>query len=327
MTGRLTVLTTPSTDPYHNLGLEEYLLDRVRPGECILYLWQNQRTVVIGRNQNAESECRFRLLEQEGGHLARRLSGGGAVYHDLGNLNFTFLMPTEDFDKEKQTDVILAAVQKAGIRAEKSGRNDLTVDGRKFSGHAFYHSGSKSYHHGTLMVEVDQEPMARYLNVSPLKLQAKGVQSVRSRTGNLRDWKPGLTIEELKQHLMDAFQEIYGFSAELRTEADLDSAALEQYRRKFASPEWLYGTAEPLDFSREARFGWGTVRVDWSVKDGAISRAALWSDGLEADYLQEAPARIRGVPAERSALEQALAAGGGEEYSRMAADLAALITQ
>ena len=183
----LYVIRSREVDPRHNLALEEYLLQGVKSGECILYLWQNQRTVVIGRNQHAENECHIQALEADGGYLVRRLSGGGAVYHDLGNVNFTIVTTRENFDVDRQTEVILRAVQKVGLRAEKNGRNDLTVEGRKFSGHSYYKSGSQCFHNGTIMVDVDKEPLEKYLNISLLKLRAKGVKSVRSRVANLRE--------------------------------------------------------------------------------------------------------------------------------------------
>ena len=170
-----------SYDPHFNLAVEKHLLDRVAPGECILYLWQNQNTVVIGRNQNAWAECRTTLLESEGGKLARRLSGGGAVFHDVGNLNFTFLVRDEDYDVDRQLSVIQAACALAGIATEKSGRNDVLAEGRKFSGNAFYHHAGHAYHHGTLMVDVDKDKLGRYLSPPKAKLEAKGVASVRSR--------------------------------------------------------------------------------------------------------------------------------------------------
>ena len=141
-----------NTLPYGNLAREACLLEAVGVGECILYLWQNQRTVVIGRNQNAWKECRMEQLEADGGHLVRRLSGGGAVYHDLGNLNFTFLVREEDYDVSRQLEVLVGAVNRLGIHAEKTGRNDVTVDGRKISGNAFYRADGHCYHHGTIPV-------------------------------------------------------------------------------------------------------------------------------------------------------------------------------
>ena len=174
-----------NTLPYGNLAREACLLEAVGVGECILYLWQNQRTVVIGRNQNAWKECRIEQLEADGGHLVRRLSGGGAVYHDLGNLNFTFLVREEDYDVSRQLEVLVGAVNRLGIHAEKTGRNDVTVDGRKISGNAFYRADGHCYHHGTILIDVDKASLSAYLNVSAAKLRSKGVDSVKARVANL----------------------------------------------------------------------------------------------------------------------------------------------
>lgn len=302
----LYVIHARDHDPRRNLALEEYLLRRVQPGQCILYLWQNQRTVVIGRNQNAENECRIQTLEADGGHLVRRLSGGGAVYHDLGNLNFTFLVTREDYDVGKQTEVILRAVQKVGVRAEKNGRNDLTVEGQKFSGHAYYKTGDQCYHHGTLMVDVDMTPLERYLNVSPLKLNAKGVQSVRSRVANLRDYVPDLSIPTLCRALEEAFGAVYGLPVQTLRYEDLDQAILAEGQARFSQPDWIYGDSRPLDHSREKRFDWGILRLDYSQTDGSLTEVALWSDGLDADFLSRVPGLLRGCPLEPSALRERL---------------------
>lgn len=302
----LYVIHSRQTDPRHNLALEELLLHRVKPGECILYLWQNQHTVVIGRNQHAENECRIQALEADGGHLVRRLSGGGAVYHDLGNLNFTFLVTGEDYDVAKQTETILRAVQLVGIHAEKNGRNDLTVDGQKFSGHAYYRTGNQCYHHGTLMVAVDMAPLEKYLNVSPLKLQAKGVQSVRSRVANLRDFRPELTIQELEKALETAFSQVYGLPVQPLRYEDLDQQALAKGQARFSRPEWIYGDSRPMAVSREARFDWGLLRLDYDQQNGVITQAALWSDGLDADFLSQVPQLIQGCPLEAEALRARL---------------------
>ena len=208
MIDRIAIYESEGFDPHRNLAIEQHLLESVLGGCCLLYLWRNERTVVIGRNQNAWAECRTALLSEEGGTLARRLSGGGAVYHDLGNLNFTFLMRTWDYDLARQLSVIRRACAVCGIETEISGRNDLLADGRKFSGNAFYHHEGRSYHHGTLLVDVDGEAMKRYLSPSKAKLEAKGVESVRSRVVNLKELNPAIAVETLKAAMKTAFAEV-----------------------------------------------------------------------------------------------------------------------
>ena len=295
---RLHTLETGQVDPYANLALEECLLDAVGLGEIALFLWQNERTVVIGRNQNALDECDVATLEADGGHLARRISGGGAVYHDLGNLNFTFVVPAELWDVGRQSNVLLRALRSLGIEAERSGRNDLTAGGRKLSGHAFYHRGDVSFHHGTLMVDVDPTPLARYLNVSPLKLGAKGVASVRSRVTNLVELAPSMGIDSLKEALVSAFGEEYGGVPTTLPEGRIDAARLAQLAERNASREWLLRDVRSFEHSESARFAWGTVRLDWTVRDGRIADCALYSDGLDADLLERIPGELVGTLAD-----------------------------
>lgn len=281
MIQKLQLFESPGHDPHYNLALEQHLLETVPEGVCVLYLWQNQNTVVIGRNQNAWKECRVTRLEEDGGTLARRLSGGGAVFHDLGNLNFTFLLPTAEYDLSRQMQVILTACLALGIPAELSGRNDLTAQGRKFSGNAFYHNRGRSYHHGTLLVSVDKEKMGRYLNPSPAKLQAKGVDSVRARVVNLEELCPGLTIPALKAQLALAFGQVYGLPVERLGLQGLDMAAVERIYAHNRSWEWNFGPQLPFDFSCEARFPWGILRLELRVEGGAIQSCAVWTDAMD----------------------------------------------
>ncbi len=329
MIDTLAIVTSDSVDPYGNLALEEFLLGKVAPGLCILYLWQNENTVVIGRNQSALDECRCAELAAAGGHVARRLSGGGAVYHDLGNQNFTFLMPKADFDKAKQTRVLCEAMRMLGMDAQVSGRNDLTIDGKKFSGHAYYHSRAAmpaSYHHGTIMVDVDSSALARYLNVNPLKLAAKGVQSVRSRVANLVEFSPGLSCEQVREAVACAFGQVYGLPVG-KLSLDAEEAAVAQLRERYASDAWIFKDDRPLDQSAQARFSWGTNRLDWSCRDGRIEKASLWSDGLDADELERIPQLLVGVVldggASRESVRAALAQRGLDD--EIARDLASML--
>lgn len=316
---QLGLVRATGTNPYQNLALERYLLETVAADQVVLYLWQNQNTVVIGRNQSALSECRIQQLEHDGGHLARRLSGGGAVFHDLGNLNFTFLLPSELFDEGRQTEVVLRAVQMLGIEAERTGRNDLLAGGAKFSGHAYYHTRGKSYHHGTLLVNVDAQKMAQYLNPSPLKLAAKGVASVKSRVCNLVDFVPGLTVQRMAQAMVAAFEDVYGDTAQELQLGSEAQAVIADYAQEFASREWLLRGELPLENSAEAKFDWGLVRVDWTEAGGAFSRVALYSDGLEADFLGGVAAALQGCTFTPQAMQAALQALADDSVESSAA--------
>lgn len=274
-------------DPHFNLAAEEHLLRTVAPGCCILYLWQNQNTVVIGRNQNPWKECHVTRINQDGVHLARRLSGGGAVYHDLGNLNFTFLVSDADYDLEKQMSVILLAFRNLGIQAECSGRNDILVNGLKCSGNAFYRHQGHAYHHGTLLVNVDTARMGRYLNPSKAKLAYKGVDSVRARVGNLAERVPTLTVPQLEQALLQAFQSVYGLPVQILSPDALDSTAVDSLYRRNQSWEWIYGRPLPFTFACEGQFDWGGIQLQLQVEGGIVQGARVYSDAMD---WQTAPA-------------------------------------
>ena len=281
MIQKIFIYNAQGTDPHENLAAEKVLMDALGPGEAMLYLWQNLNTVVIGKNQNAWLECRTSLLEEEGGKLARRLSGGGAVYHDLGNLNFTFLMCKEDYDLEKQVEVIRRACALAGIRAEKSGRNDLLADGRKFSGNAFYQDKVHAYHHGTLMVDVDKEKLGRYLSPPKAKLQAKGVASVRSRVVNLKELSPALTIESMRAYMQAAFQDVYGLGAEVFALDAAMEAEIQRLKDVYGSWEYLYGNPLSFSFSCEDKFDWGYIQLQLDAKGGIVQNAQINTDAMD----------------------------------------------
>ncbi len=313
MISKLYLYTGIGYDPHTNLAIEKHLMDITAPGTCVMYLWQNQNTVVIGRNQNAWLECRTSLLEDEGGVLARRLSGGGAVFHDLGNLNFTFIMCTEDYDLDRQLSVIEKACSYAGIRTERSGRNDILANGRKFSGNAFYHNGRHSYHHGTLMVDVDKDKLGRYLSPPKAKLEAKGISSVRSRVVNLKELSPALTVCAMKEYMARAFGEAYGLpllSLELNSQ---DTEQIHKLKHEYESWQFLFGTPLPFTFQCEDRFAWGHISLQLESKDGVVTGARAYSDSMEWTLSDNIETALIGCRFDIVAMQQAIHAAALEE--------------
>lgn len=298
------IFTTAVTDPHINLAVEEYLLDAAA-GQCTLFLWQNANTVVIGANQNAWKECRTRQLEDEGGKLARRITGGGAVYHDLGNLNFSFILPAECYDLHRQLEVILRAVKALGADGEFSGRNDLTAGGRKFSGNAFCHRKHASLHHGTLLVNVDMDKLTQYLNVSQVKIQSKGIDSVRSRVVNLSELAP-ITIDSMRGALIKSFNAEYG-DAPVKSADDLQLLPeVQKLIDKQRSWQWRYGNTLDFDAVLENRFSWGCVELCLALKNGIVTQAAVYSDAMDEEYIASLSPCLTGVAFDTKAMAQAL---------------------
>ena len=301
MIGRIAIYESEGFDPHRNLAIEQHLLETVLGGCCLLYLWQNERTVVIGRNQNAWAECRTTQLFGDGGRLARRLSGGGAVYHDRGNLNFTFLMREEDYDLSRQLSVIRRACALCGIETELSGRNDVLASGRKFSGNAFYHHEGRAYHHGTLLIDVDAEAMGRYLSPSKAKLEAKGVESVRSRVVNLKELNPAITVDMLKAAMKQAFREVYDLP--LCPPPVLDEARIEELAAHYASDAWLFGQKLPFTLRCEQRFPWGGIELQLFVDRGVIQSAAVYTDDMDPETAPTLREALIGCPFSLTALK------------------------
>jgi len=290
---KLYTVITDSLNPYSNLALEAKLLERCGPQDMMLYLWQNRRTVVIGRNQSAYRECRVALLEQEGGHLARRLSGGGAVYHDLGNLNFTFVTWKDNLSLEKQLGVILGALKSLGIEAGFSGRNDILLNGRKFSGNAFYNTAQACYHHGTLMVDVDLDKVTRYLSASSAKLKANGVDSVRSRVINLKEARADLSIAMMKEALISALEQSYGLPAE--------PLVLEADPGMYASREWLFRKEVESNYELSRRCPFGEVTMKFVLAGGRIQDISVFTDAMADDFCAPLEQLLKGLPVQNAA--------------------------
>ena len=281
------IIRSDSFDPTYNLALEEFLTKNVVEDDIILYLWQNERTVVIGKNQNYWSEVNAPAAEADCVTVVRRLSGGGAVFHDLGNLNFTFILRKENYDVQRQLSVIIDALGRLGIKAEKTGRNDIEADGRKFSGNAFFKSSAGWYHHGTLMVDVDKEKLGKYLNVSTAKLQSKGVKSVKARVVNLKELREDITIEMLCDELYKAFGRIYGCDPIKISPEEIDWAEVENLQERYSSWEWTKGRKIPFTVQIEKRFAWGNIDLQMNVDGGIIKDAICYSDAMNENIGEE----------------------------------------
>ena len=302
----LFTISRDNCNPYENLALENYLMQTVPEDSCILYLWQNEPTVVIGRNQNPWNECRTSLLQEDGVHLSRRYSGGGAVYHDLGNMNFTFIAKEDCYDQDKQFSVISTACRLLGIPVELSGRNDLLANGFKFSGNAFLHQGGAACHHGTLLINSDFSKLASYLTPPKAKLQAKGIASVRSRVTNLKALCPGLSIDKMRQALLKAFETVYGGTVVPFPLPEGAKAILEEKAKALSDPQWLYGNKVAMTCKVEDKFSWCYISIEFQVTNGIIEDLAVFTDSLDwtiADKIQNA---LKGIPFNKNEMISAL---------------------
>jgi lipoate-protein ligase A len=333
---RTEIYVSNSYDPHFNLALEELLTESVKSGpderdKAILYLWQNADTVVIGKSQNAWNECRTDALRADKGTLARRTSGGGAVFHDLGNLCYSFIVGRTSYDLHRQLKVILEAVNSYGIDAVFSGRNDIvTSDGRKFSGNAFRFTSSAGLMHGTLLVNADFTKLQKYLKVSTAKIAAKGVASVRSRVVNLSELSGDISIEGLKARLAAAFINEYGAPSEDVVNVDPVISQItgcdvelpfvtvpesvpgsdkfyEKYL-KFSSWDWNYGQTLPFGVNIEKKFDWGLVRAGLNVSGGVITGVDIDTDAMDADLGEIVANGLRGTRLSKQEIYNALRA-------------------
>ena len=245
---------TGSRDPYYNLACEEYLLRY--SDEDVFMLWQNEPTVVLGKNQNIYAEVNLDYTEAKGIHVVRRITGGGAVYHDEGNVNYTFITSRERasvLDFAHFTAPIVAALEHWGVKAELSGRNDLLADGLKFSGNAQHATDKRILHHGTLLFDSDLAVLSKALKPDTEKLRNKGIASVRSRVTNLKTLLPEMTVEEF----------IEGIASFMNAEAVVLTAneEIDSLTERNRSEDYIYGRREVYDRKAKARFAGGTVTV------------------------------------------------------------------
>lgn len=299
---RKAIYVATSHDCAANLAGEAYLIKEEL--EHILYLWVNDPCIVIGRFQNPYSECNLERMDEEGVQLVRRKSGGGAVYHDRGNLCFTLIGDKESSTKEENFALIIAGLKKLGIEAELSGRNDILSEGKKISGNAFQTTATKFCHHGTLLITSDLSVMANYLTPSSTKLASKAVKSVASRVGNLSEVKKDITTEEVENALIEAFCDKYGPTHVTPIDFKELKEAQADYQL-FSDRSLILEKTPQFTHFVHHRFSWGECSLHMDVHKTKIIEVRLFTDSLDTSLPERIVKEMEGLSYAKSALLEA----------------------
>jgi len=299
------------TDPRINLAIEEYALKQLPDSDDYLLFYINEPSIIIGKNQNTIEEINADYVAEHRIHIVRRLSGGGAVYHDLGNLNFSFITNDDGqsfHNFRKFTEPVVQALKQLGVEAELTGRNDIQVGERKISGNAQYSTKGRMYSHGTLLFASEMEHVASALKVNADKIKSKGIKSIRSRVANITEFLDSqMTIEEFRSailHSMFGGGEVEEYKLTEKDWANIHKLSGARYQ----SWDWNYGKSPKSNFRASKRFdGIGTVEVQLDIEKGRIREAKVYGDFFGVREVSELEAVLREVPYDRRAIEQALA--------------------
>ena len=293
-------LETGSVDPFYNLAFEEVVLKNRREGNYLI-LWQNDNTIVVGQNQNAEAEINRSFVEAHGIRVVRRTTGGGTVYHDLGNLNYSFITDAGDtasLSMQEFTRPVVEALRGLGLCAEASGRNDILVNGRKVSGTAQRLLKGRVLHHGTLLFDSNPDMVAGALNVDPAKFASKGAKSVRSRIGNIRAELPqDMTLPAFWAYLKETLSGS-GIQEDALTAEELAEAEV-LCREKYATWEWNFGRSPKFDVTNKRRFEGGGLETGVCVEEGRIVQIVFYGDFLSVTSLESLTKALEGCPFRR----------------------------
>jgi len=298
-------------DPRINLAIEEYALKNLDINETYLLFYINEPSIIIGKNQNTIEEINTDYVEENNIHVVRRLSGGGAVYHDLGNLNFSFITKDDGasfHNYRKFTEPVIAALHQLGVNAELSGRNDIEVEGRKISGNAQFSTRGRMFSHGTLMLKSEVDHVVSALKVKKEKIESKGIKSVRSRVANISEFlKEDISIEEFRALLL---RSIFNGQEEIPeyvlTEEDWEKIH-QLSKERYQNWEWNYGKSPKFNLQRSHRFPVGTIDVRLEVNKGIIENCKIYGDFFGVGDVSEIEAKLTGIRYEKGELEKALA--------------------
>lgn len=320
----IAIYTAQQNNPWFNLATESWLIENPAFQDThILYLWRNQPCIVIGRYQNPWVECNLAKMERDSILLARRFSGGGAVYQDLGNTCFTMISPKKTYDKARNFDIVRQALRACGIESELSGRNDILVDGKKVSGSAFQVTATRGCHHGTLLINADLSRIGEYLTPDKQKLEAKGIKSVASRVVNLQELAPSFTYGQFAEAIVEAFCAVYGESRPVQ-ELSVDSLRQEdrlmELYAKLSDDAWRFGVTPQFSHECGERLPWGKLTFHIDVEKGMIVRARIFSDALSTACIELLERLLPGLPYTTAAIiaevERLAAQGIPEETLR-----------
>ena len=272
-----------SKDPYFNLALEEYALKELDVDDDFFILWQNENTIVVGRNQNTIEEINSKAVKEKEVNVVRRMSGGGAVYHDFGNINYTFITRSDDDSKhnfKKFTRPIIDALDSLGIKAEFTGRNDITIDDKKISGNAQYYYQNKMLHHGTILFDVNPDILKDVLNVKADKIASKGIKSVKSRVTSIsKHLKEQMTSGELREMLLKFILDTEDVSEKEYVLTKEDIANIQKLAdEKYSTWDWVYGESPKFELQQSKRYKGGNLDIRLNVKNGLITDFKIFGD-------------------------------------------------
>ncbi len=301
-------IKNPSTNPYYNMAFDEYCLESLPIDEPVFFLWQNRPAVIVGYNQEVNTEVNLDYLKEKGIDLVRRVTGGGAVYHDLENLNYTIVGRSEDLERDypEYAALMMKALQALGVPATLSGRNDILVDGKKVSGFAKRVCKDRLMVHGTLMYNVDVDVLTNVLNPSTTKLQSKGIASVRSRVANLCEFLPEIPdIQTFSQRLEEILSNNYSDTEYQLSETDL--AHIQRLTdEKFATWEWNYGHSPKATLVHSARLACGTVEIHLTLAENRIASCRFGGDFLGNLPASDVEKALTGIPYEINEIRKCL---------------------
>lgn len=305
-----------STDPYFNIATDEFIFKHLKE-DCFM-LWRNDNAIIVGKHQNTQAEINADYVKEKGIKVVRRLSGGGAVYHDLGNLNFSFTRTGDSYemvDFERYTKPIIDVLKSLGVDAKFEGRNDLTIEGKKFSGNAEHVVKNKILHHGTLLFSSEMTDVSGALKINPLKYKDRSVKSVPKRVTNISEHlKEKISLEEFTNKIMDHITSTFKDARMYEFTRD-DLKKIQQIRdEKYSTWEWNFGKSPDYNFKQGARTKGGTLEMNMNVSQGIIKDVKITGDFFHIKDIEPVERALENSKHEEQAIRKVLQKFDLEEY-------------